>query len=56
MFRVIRTADQTPAKEVLEEFLRFIGCMVNDNPITDWQNVAAAVMPKSTEFIIAFNT
>lgn len=37
MFRVIRTADQTPAKEVLEEFLRFIGCMVNDNPITDWQ-------------------
>ena len=25
MFRVIRTADQTPAKEVLEEFLRLYG-------------------------------
>ena len=47
MFRVIRTADQTSAKEVLEEFLRFIGCMVNDNPITDWQK--AQPMAADTE-------
>lgn len=33
MFRMIRKVDQTPTKEVIKEFLRFIGCIVSDHPV-----------------------
>lgn len=33
MFRMIRKVDQTPTKEVIKEFLRFIGCTVSDHPV-----------------------
>lgn len=37
LFRVVRTVNQTPAKEVIKEFLRFIGCIVSDYPVTGSQ-------------------
>lgn len=33
MFRMVRKVDQTPTKEVIKEFLRFIGCIVSDHPV-----------------------
>ncbi|MCI8399272.1 MAG: hypothetical protein HFF90_07715 [Oscillibacter sp.] len=35
LFRIIRTVECAPEKEVIKEFLRFIGCMVSDHPVLD---------------------
>ena len=35
LFRIIRKVEYAPEKEVIKEFLRFIGCMVSDHPVID---------------------
>ena len=35
LFRIIRAAECAPEKEVIEEFLRFTGCMISDHPVSD---------------------
>ncbi len=40
MFRVVRPVSQTPAKEIVKEFLRFIGCIVSDHPVLEARQVS----------------
>lgn len=50
MFRMIRKVDQTPTKEVIKEFLRFIGCIVSDHPVQSAQE-ADAIMADTQDAV-----
>lgn len=57
MFRVVRMADQTPTKEVIKEFLRFIGCMISDHPVKDLLE-AKSIMgntPDAVDILLGFD-
>lgn len=50
MFRMIRKVDQTPTKEVIKEFLRFIGCIVSDHPVRSARE-AEAIMADTQDAV-----
>lgn len=50
MFRMIRKVDQAPTKEVIKEFLRFIGCIVSDHPVRSVQE-AEAIMADTQDVV-----
>lgn len=50
MFRVIRKVDYTPTKEVIKEFLRFIGCMISDHPVQTCED-AKSIMANTKDAV-----